>query len=521
HGGRRAAPVARRITLADAAATTAEADAPYTGWGGGGSGSAGDGAVAPADDEAAFSTLRQLLAGRRQLMHKLGPGRSDAATAAPVNTADLLGALDTLQRAPGSPTGSSQGSLGDIRNVLLAQARHRYGPSAALSPKDHDTFELLSLLYRHIETEIRPDAPAAELIRRLQVPLLQVALRDPAFFVRAHHPARELLSTVAEAAAKWLGDDDFDPQLLTPLQQAVNHVVKHYDGDIRVFEASNRQLQAQLEAQVRKAELLERRHIEAARGKERLESAKQQAERTLQSLLDGHELPRFPRGLLTQAWADVLTLTLLRQGEDSTEWQKLLDATRQMIAACGAGSGQPDPALVALAERSLKQVGYHDDEAGAIAVHLAGGREDEDDAASRTELAIKLKARARLGEESNKAGKAELPPRTPAEQERYDQVRTLPFGTWFEFVTNQQGDVARRRLSWYSTISDHALFVNARGQRVAEMSLDALARTMAAGQARIVTVSRARLVDRAWTAAVSALRNLTGGPEPTLAGGAR
>ncbi|MGO4611776.1 DUF1631 family protein, partial [Variovorax sp. 2RAF20] len=81
---------------------------------------------------------------------------------------------------------------------------------------------------------------------------------------------------------------------------------------------------------------------------------------------------------------------------------------------------------------------------------LAGGREhDDDDAATRTELAINLKARARLGEETARAGKAEMPPRTPAEQARYDQLRALPFGTWFEFVTNQQGDVVRRRLSWF------------------------------------------------------------------------
>ena len=86
----------------------------------------------------------------------------------------------------------------------------------------------------------------------------------------------------------------------------------------------------------------------------------------------------------------------------------------------------------------------------------------------------------------------------------------LPFGTWIEFTTNQQGDMVRRRLSWFSPITDNALFVNQRGQRVGEQSLDSVARMLAAGQARIVTADRARLVDRAWQAAIHALRSFAG-----------
>src|SRR5690606_13431106 len=106
------------------------------------------------------------------------------------------------------------------------------------------------LLYGQLEGEIRSDAPAAALIRRLQLPLLRVALQDQAFFVQATHPARELLNTVAETAASWLDQDDLDPQLLTPLRQAVTDVVEKYDGDTAVFEASNDRLQSHLQAQV-------------------------------------------------------------------------------------------------------------------------------------------------------------------------------------------------------------------------------------------------------------------------------
>ncbi len=474
-------------------------------------------AFAGGDEEASYVALQQLLAGRRALIGKLRSARPPAAMAT-LGTGELMSALGTLQRQSHGP-GGTQPSLMDVRQMLLAQARQRHGKGAALSQRDNDTFELLHLLYGQLEGEISADAPAAALIRRLQLPLLRVALQDQAFFVQATHPARELLNTVAETAASWLDKDDVDPQLLLPLQQAVSHVVERYDGDTAVFEASNAQLQGHLQAQVRKAEMLERRHVEAARGKEKLEVAKLRSAAALEQLLGDQRIPKFSRALLGQAWADVLTLTLLRQGEASPEWQAQLDATRRIIAACAKGEDAADPALATHVETALSQVGYHAEEAAIIAARLTSSRSDEDDPASRTELAMKLKARTRLGEDAERARRPDLPPRTPEEQVRYEQLRVMPFGTWIEFTTNQQGDVVRRRMSWFSPVTDNALFVNQRGQRIGEHSLDSLARMIAAGQARIVTAERGRLVDRAWQAALRTLRSFAGrGDAPPIAG---
>jgi hypothetical protein len=468
------------------------------------------------DEEASYTMLQQLMSGRRELIDKLKPARPGDPRQQ-LSTSDVFHALGALQNQPLSPTGSPP-SLMDVKQTLLAQARQKRGMGAALSQQDSDIFELLHMLYGQIEGEVRPDAPASVLLRRLQLPLLRVALQDRAFFVRAQHPARQLLNTVAETAAKWLDKDDFDPQLLLPLQQAVTHVVEKYDGDNVVFEASNQQLQSHLQAQVKKAEMLERRHIEAARGKEKLEVAKLRAAATLAEMIGDQRLPKFSRALLNQAWADVLTLTLLRQGDESEEWRRQVEVTRQIIFACSHSDARVEPALTAHIEAALGQVGYQGDEAGVIAQRLTSARgDDEEDPASRTELAMKLKARTRLGEDAAKARKPELPPRTPEEQLRYEQLRVIPFGTWIEFVTNQQGDMVRRRLSWFSPVTDNALFVNQRGQRVGEHSLDSLARMIAHGQARIVTAERARLVDRAWAAAMNALRSFAGrgdGPQP-------
>ncbi len=463
------------------------------------------------DERASAERLQQLLANRRELLGKLRPGGRSAGPKRQISTREIVSSLGELLRQPPSTPGGPP-TLADIRQMLLAQARQRNGVGADLSPQDNDTFELLEMLYTHIGEEIRKDVPAAGLVQRLQVPLLRVALQDRAFFVRDAHPARELLGTVAERAAKWLDDGDSDPRVMQSLQAAVNYVIEHHD-DPEAFAVSNRELQAQLQAQVRKAEMLERRHAEAARGKEKLEIAKLRASEVMDELMRDQRIPRFTRALLNQAWADVLTLTLLRQGEDSEAWEKQLETTRQIIDSCQRDHAEADAGLVDHVSSSLAQVGYHGDEAAAIGQRLTSNVSEEEPA-SRTELAMKIKSRVRLGDEAH-AARPKPPPRTPEQQAYHDQLRNLPFGTWIEFITNQRGDVVRRRLSWFSPVTDNALFVNQRGQRTGEQSLDSIARMMAAGQAKIVTVERGRLIDRAWASAINTLRSFAGIGEDT------
>jgi len=439
-------------------------------------------------------------------------GTAAAPAAVPVANEAVHATLARLQ-AQTAAIGGARRSMADLHNAVLAQMRADHGPQAALTVKDNDTFDLLDMLYGQIQHEVRPNAAAADLLTRLQVPVARAALSDPAFFVRDQHPARELLNAVAEAGANWLGEEDIDPQLVHKLGRAVDQVVNDYQGDAAVFETANEDIQQHFRALAHKAELAERRHVEAARGKERLETAKQQAGSSIEQLCVQAEPPRFVQSLLKQAWSDVLTLTLLRSGEGSEQWQQRQQETARIaeVTCQPPGSAPSDTELGGQVETALLQVGYHQDEAAAIARRLStpGG---EDDSSSRTELTARIRARTRLGEqaEGSEAHKAAPLARSPAEEDRYRQLRTLPFGTWFEFTTNQQGDLRRQRLSWYSLLTDNALFVNPRGQKVGEHSLDALARLMASGQVRIVSEDKSRLIDRAWQATLRTLRSLAG-----------
>ncbi|KZE54230.1 hypothetical protein J3A72_001358 [Stenotrophomonas sp. PvP093] len=447
------------------------------------------------------SALHELL---QQARHATAPPADTAA----VPSAAVDAVLARLQAQSSAATG-----VADLQAAVVAQLRSEHGAQAQLGSHDRDNLDLLRLLMQQVQQQQRPDPVPAALLARLQVPLARAAMADPGFFVRDEHPARELLNQIAEVGANWLGDDDVDPQLLQRMAQSVQGLLGQDARSPEAFAAANEDVQQHQRAAAHRAELAERRHVEAARGKERLELARRQANAQIDQCCDTQAPPRFVQTLLRQAWADALTLTRLRHGEDSPQWQERLLQTERIAAVTAQAvdaNGGTDAVLANEVESALVQVGYHAEEAAAVARRLAtpGG---EDESTSRTELSARLKARARLGEHAA-SGSADAPrtPRSSAEEAAYQQLVTLPFGSWFD-IDNGDGTLRRQRLSWYSLLTGHALFVNPRGQKIADTDLDTLARQLSAGRAQLVTEDKGRLVDRAWQASLGALRALAGG----------
>ncbi len=501
--------------------------------GGAGAGGYGGGSLAgmtakqESAAEDAFLQMRHLLAGRRQLLGKLVGGKAGSAeTGHPVTTDQVQNVLGALQHKV-SPTVMVNGkpaprTITHLKQDLLAQLRQATpdNKAPALAEEDGDAIDLVGMLFDHIMKDVRPNSPASTLLAKLQVPLLRVALQDKAFFTRQQHPARQMLNTIAETGAYWLSEDDADQQLVGKMQSVVDRTVRDFDGDLGLFNNLLEDLSGHLQTVSRKAEVAEKRHVEAARGKEKLALARERASAVVEGLLKKQNLPRFTHTLLSQAWTDVMALTSLRQGEDSDAWNQHLEIAERLISVAKAPPGSaPLPAEEALALRqeiqgSLTQVGYHAEEAAAIAQRLvepqAAAAVDDDSAASRTELTMRLKARARLGEDLQQNKKAKKAVLTPEEQMRLEQIRHLPFGTWFEFVLNQQGEKVRRRLSWFSTVTGHVLFVNHRGQKVGEHTLEGLAKAMVQGQVKVVEEEKGTLIDRAWNTVMNALRSFAG-----------
>ncbi|MBD8527885.1 DUF1631 family protein [Pseudomarimonas arenosa] len=486
----------------------------------------GDPAPQAADDAQVFDGLRQLLAGRRSLVSKLS-GRGASAPTGPIAKAeDLQAVLDRMQHLPASVT-SRDGkavtrTINHLKQDLMMQLRAGQpdGKAVALSQEANDSVELVGMLLDHLMREVRPHTPAAGLLTKLQVPLLRVALADKRFFTQPEHPGRQLLNTVAETADWFSSEDPQDKAMLERLRVVVNKVVSEYKGDNALLENLLGDLHQHLQVQVKRAEVAERRHVEAAKGKERLELARVSAEEKIGQLMQDRQLPRFASNLLNQSWTDVLALSMLRHGPESDEVKHQVEVASHLVDIVARKAGAADLPVPQVephvlreeVEAGLKQVGYHEKEAAEVASQLVTAQDVGPDAASRTELASRLKLRSRFGEDVASTARAEVQQLSAAERDQFEHLKRLPFGTWFEFV-EEDGSRSRRRMSWFSPMTGHALFVNHRGHRIGEFTLASVARDVVAGKAKVIVDSNISLVDRAWTAIKRALKSFSGHDE--------
>ncbi|MBU6476530.1 MAG: DUF1631 family protein [Xanthomonadaceae bacterium] len=454
--------------------------------------------------------LHALLDARRRA---LNPDAEAAAaqSAQFASMPELQEALGALQALPSRSATPQPGAR--LSGDLMAQLRRAsHGNAVQLQPEHRDALDLVGLLYDQLLTETRSEGIAQQLLASLQVPLLRIALSDSNFFTVRNHPARRLLNLVLETANLWLdrSDEKFDNALNQRLQRSVKRVVEDNTGDMGVIEKEADDLDTHLKLISRRAEIAERRQVEAAQGRDRLQDARAAAAKAIDARLSKRKTSPLVHALLENAWTDALTLTLLRDGEHSEAYHRRLAAVDQLL---DAPPERDNTRLAADFNHGLTQVGLQATEADQITRYALELPQQPPDAGStpvptQTELLIRLKSRHKPGEAE--AGPAQPGPRklplTSSERRALETLKTLPFGSWLEFTLNQQGQKAARKLAWYTPSSGRCLVVNARGAASPERTLEQIARMMARGQVSVLPNQDGGMIDRAWNALLAGLR---------------
>jgi len=458
-----------------------------------------------------FGNLRQLLGECR---------RAEAYTASSEDMQSVLTALQTRQAAAVTATKKQALYSGEqIKQEMLAVLRELSadGRAPRIAEEDSDTIDLIAMLFEFLSRRARSDGITNWVLIKLQMPILRVAFKDKSFFSNKAHPARQVLSSIVEFCQIWVDETQAqnDPELVGKLQFVTNQIASEYKGDIAVFSQTLQDLSEHSDVIAHNLERAERRYVEAARGREELERSRTQASAAISERIARNNPNEFLRMLLEQAWTDVLAVSLLRDGEASSNYTRRLEVVDQLLAGDGKPSRSVPTDLSAEVEAGLAQVGLHYADVQAILRKLFAASADQgDDPISQTELAIKLRGKAKLGAQRvtlpaaavHAAGEPANPPLTHQERAAFDRIRTLPPGTWFEFVINEQGDTERSKLSWYSTLTGRCLLINQRGVPTEELTLEQLARELAGERARIAGAEQDPLFDRAWSAIIETLK---------------
>lgn len=443
------------------------------------------------------------------------------------SASELIDALNRMQRQSADDLAQRlhhpqqvDGLKADLQNQL---EQHSAQPGEQkVSDQEADIIDLVGMLFDFILDDDNLPDTCKTALSHLHTPYLKVALQDKALFTQHHHPARRLLNTMAQAGVLY-GSEGDERGLLAKMQWVVERVIHGFTGDLILFDSLLDEFNEFTATLKHKVDLRERRAVEAAKGRDKLLGARQQAVDVVAKSLNNRQPPAIIRNFLELTWADVLVFVSLRHGDASAEWKRSCEVAEQLAwsgtALDEAGAEHLQKIRIAMLEDLSKGLqllgGYHEDGIRRLLQDLVTCQHAVQ--ANQPQVAAKLSPTlpesqlgAMLGEDADLANDApRMSGLSVRAQALAKELGQIDFGTWFEFVSAEQ--TRRLKLSWFSPTTRNYMFVDHSGQRVAIKPLAMLATEMEQGLARIIPVERsAPLVDRALNSIYRVLQRFTG-----------
>lgn len=397
-----------------------------------------------------------------------------------------------------------------------------------LSPVDADLIDLIGMLFEYMLNDPVLPNLAKALLSHLHTPYLKVALIDRRLLVDARHPARRLLDQMVEAGSLWVDENNPNRGIFPAMQRTVDRVLQEFTDDVSLFETLLEDFERAMGEQQRRADTMEHRTQEAAKGREKLQLAKRRASHQIQTLLGAHPAPEPVATFLGKTWLDYMVFVLLREKK-----QERSDAWKQAVEVGQELSGLFAPELSAR-ERKERLEGVPDlRKRISEGIQRMGGTTH----ATLDPLFALLDAPQTWQEKTTEAPAAPpaaeqeplpgLPPEeegapigsaqaevSEQEQEVISRLRKMKFGTWFE-LTPEKGPRRRIKLSWLSPLTSTCMFVDRSGMQAEIKTLRELAQEVLSGRARVIPRPKHPFIERAMVSIRKVLQGSDEGGKPT------
>jgi len=373
-----------------------------------------------------------------------------------------------------------------IREELVEGAR-RLGldpDRTCLDQQQEDAVDLTGLMFQSLLRSHALVQESRRMFAKLVMSYVRIALTDDSLFVRDDHPARRMLDSLALTCESNDGTSPQDRELLDRAARLVDRVVAEYNEDLAIFELTANELQDMVQQQRRRSEIVERRAAESVHGRERLLHARRRAAAALAELLQGRVLTQTIAHFLERHWQHHLVQVLLREGEGSERYARVLELADQLIAVdmSAARGGGADVAERVLSLHSglvdaLSSSGLDEQVAGEWMAGLARTLAFPD--APREER----QPSPVVSEEGDEATLLRLVGGTdhldydPAVAER---MRALRVGDWMR-LSDERGNESSVKVAWTSPLTSRMLLVNRRGVRQLVASPEQLAALVRSG----------------------------------------
>jgi hypothetical protein len=379
---------------------------------------------------------------------------------------------------------------------------------------DLDTIELVGMLFEQVLNEEGLANIAKALISHLHTPLLKVAILDKSFMTDEEHIARQLLNLMIDSGKRWIDEEDLRRGIYYPTQEIVKAILTEFKNETSIFNEKFYTLSKQVDELENRAKILEERNQEAAKGRERLETARKKASDIIKERVKGHSLHPVLDRFLYHAWQDRMILMLLRdpEVEKSKEWTSALAVIDSLARVIEAKRNPKIKQWLVNNHKNLTQHikagltslgNYHHPDSHALFKLLDAvliDRQGELIETVKPETAVEvskpiIKPVANEKDAAKKDAK-EKPSISEEELEMQQTLRKIKFGTWFELM-DDNNKLRRLKLSWFSPITHKYMFVDRFGIQAYITPSEELAKQLCDGKASIIKSSGIPFVTKA------------------------
>jgi diguanylate cyclase (GGDEF)-like protein len=300
-----------------------------------------------------WSSLRQMRNDQTGQIHR--PAQPEAAQADLLQ--NILEALEQLRtQAVDIPADSTQTTF----KQRLINAVPQLGYSEIQEDQHFQTLELFDALLSQPLANAAPASDIAALLKKLELPLLKLALTDEHFLGSDTHQARQ---TVNLFERYYVAADDtgklFDSELLLLLEGLASRIVDQFEIHPAIFDEVNAVLQKLLVPLEEARQLKSSQLLLNAEAQEKISLTRELVGHALLARIGEHTVPTLVVKLIQSVWERYLELLCLRHGNTHAEFIRALDVLDDLRDALSATTPLPAVkrhALLDAVNRGVKAV---------------------------------------------------------------------------------------------------------------------------------------------------------------------
>jgi hypothetical protein len=430
-----------------------------------------------------------------------------------LHSGELLNSLTELQKSSAADGVSLEEGL---RSQIGMQIQVG-GQRRPYAEHDDTLIDVVAMLFDAILQDRQlPDVVRA-MIAQLQIPILKVAMMDKEFFARKNHPARQFLNSLSHAG---LGVSEQNNKIrnvvFEKMETVVSEILLNFEHDIQIFSDMHEEFELFMSQQQRQIDVIEERSRKVTKSGEQLELTKRQAAYEIALRLKGTTVPAFVKTFLDDVWVDVMVLALLRREREPESVKQSLSVIERLVSSVIKQHDvdksqlilQDLPRLLKDIKIGLENISYDFYEAAPFfkdleAWHrhvLAIKTDDVDDIPVVEEIVLIDTSPNACGVSLEEELMNELDEQVSnMPDDNYTAlVNEMAVGDWVEY-TSEKGEQLRAKLSWKSAVTLNCLFVDERGTKAMDISLDECADQLRQEKMILVGQEKAPLVERALT----------------------